>query len=462
MIAILWAVMVVYFVLWNTSQAVIAGLAARYLWGYRWRRSPRNRALVSRLAAPPFVSIVVPARNENSTIVEAIRALLSLDYSAREIIVVNDGSTDGTLSTLKEVFHLVTGPMAFDRALSTAPVHALYRSIDEPDLVVVDKDSAGCKADASNAGINAASGTLVLVIDADTILEPDALSRAVLRFLEDPLTVAVGGYVAIANGCRVEQGQVTDVTMPRNWLARFQVVEYMRSFLLFRITCALANGLTIISGAFGLYRRDVLIAIGGYDKTSIAEDMDLTLRLQRYCRTMPRPGRIRFVPLPVCWTQAPEDWRSLSGQRCRWRRGLLQVFREHRSMVGNPRFGSVGLWTLPYTLVFDGFGPLLETVGCVIVTTAALLGVLSWRAYGTMLIVSLLFGGAMTLMAVFVNDAVTRRYHRTSDLLLIIATALLENVGYRQLNSWWGCVGTVQAVTGKGGWGSQVRRPFSA
>jgi len=451
---------IAYFVLWNLSQFLMAGAAALQLWRYQRRRTPRNRALVANLASPPLVSIVVPARNEGLTIVESVRALLALDYEAREIVIVNDGSSDDTLSLLQHTFQLVSAPVAFEQPLKTAAVRGVFRSVAEPALVVIDKDSAGCKADASNAGINAASGGLVLIIDADTMLEPDALSRAVLPFLEDATTVAVGGYVAIANGCRVEDGRVADVRMPRSWWARFQIVEYMRSFLLFRIACATQNGLAIISGAFGLFRRDAVIEIGGYDHTAIGEDMDLTLRLQRAFRSRRLPIRIGFVPIPVCWTQGPEDRRSLRAQRCRWRRGLLQVLWRHRRAIANPRLGIVGVVVLPYTVLFEGLGPLLEVSGYAITTAAALIGVLNWSHFRVMTAVSLLFGAATTLVAVFLSDVGTGRYLRTRDLGILLAAAILENVGYRQLNAWWGCVGTAQAITGKRGWGPMTRRAF--
>jgi len=310
-------IVIAYFVAWNLSQFVMAGVAALQLWRYEHRRTPRNRALVARLASPPRVSVVVPAHNEGLTIVETVRALLTLDYEAREIVIVNDGSSDDTLARLEQAFQMVSAPVAFEQPLKTASVRGMYRSVTDPALIVIDKESAGSKADAANAGINAASGSLVLVIDADTVLEPDALSRAALPFLEDSTTVAVGGYVAISNGSTIEGGSVTDVRMPGSWFARFQIVEYMRSFLLFRVACASHNAVTIISGAFGLFRRDAVIEVGGYDHTAIGEDMDLTLRLHTAFRSRRQPIRIGFVPLPVCWTQAPEDWNSLKGQRCR-------------------------------------------------------------------------------------------------------------------------------------------------
>jgi len=230
-----------YFVLWNVSQMVMGVIATAAVARYTRRRGPRARALAARLKAPPVVSIIMPSFNEELTIVASVRALLALDYTPREIVVVNDGSSDATLATLQRTFQLVPAPLAFAQPLPTASVRGIYRSIQEPGLVVLDKENGGCKADASNAGINAATGMLVLVIDADTVLEPDALSRGVLPFLEDTRTIAVGGNVAISNGCRIDQGRITDVALPRSWAARFQIVEYMRAFLLFRAACGQAN-----------------------------------------------------------------------------------------------------------------------------------------------------------------------------------------------------------------------------
>jgi len=300
----------------------------------------------------------------------------------------------------------------------------------------------------------------VLTIDADTVLEPNALSRAILPVLDDPTTVAVSGNVAIANGCRIEAGRITEVALPRSWVARFQIVEYMRSFLLFRVATAAHNGIVIISGAFGLFRRDAVVAVGGYDRSAIGEDMDLTLRLQRHYRERRQPFRIAFDPFPLCSTQAPEDLKSLKNQRCRWRRGLLQSLWRHRAMIGNPRMGSVGLAVLPYVAFFEGLGPLLEVAGYVITTAAAFTGLLSWTHYWLLISVALSFGVAATLLAVLLSDLAMQRYLNRRDLVLLVAAAVLENIGYRQLNSWWACVGTFQALRGRQGWGVVTRRVF--
>lgn len=453
---------IMYFLVWNVSQIAMGPLAAISLWRHRRRHSRRARGLPRAVAVPPLVSIVVPAYNEELTIVDSLRALLALDYTPREVVIVNDGSTDGTLALMQRTFQLVPAPLAFEQPLRCEQVRGIYRSVSEPDLVVVDKENGRCKADAANAGINAASGVLVLIIDADTMLAADALSRAVLPFLEDPVTVAVGANVAIANGCRIEHGRIAEVALPRSWFARFQIVEYLRAFLLFRLACASQNAVVIISGAFGLFRREAVIAVGGYDRQAIGEDMDLTLRLQRHFRARREPLRITFDPNPLAWTQAPEDWRSLYSQRCRWRRGLLQVLGRYRRMIGNPRFGAVGLGSLPYVAFFEGLGPLIETGGYLVTIVAAMLGYLNWQYFYMMIAVSVLFGAAATLLAILYSDLTSRQYMRGRDLALLVVVAILESFGYRQLNSLWGCVGTVQALTGKGGWGSMKRQAFRA
>jgi cellulose synthase/poly-beta-1,6-N-acetylglucosamine synthase-like glycosyltransferase len=460
---IVWSLVITaYFALWNLAQTAMAPVAAAYLWGHRRSHTERARALVGDLAAPPQVSVIVPAFNEELTIVESVKALLGLDYEACEIVVVNDGSTDATLALLQRTFQLQVAPVAFEQPLKSAPVRGVYRSISEPRLVVIDKDNGRCKADASNAGINAASGRLVLVVDADTVLEPDAVTRAVMPFLEEPDMVAVGGNVALTNGCRIEHGRIVEVALPRSWLARFQVVEYMRAFLLFRLACASVNGVVLISGAFGMFRRDAVIAVGGYDQAAIGEDMDLTIRLQRHFRSLREPIRIAFDPNPLGWTQAPEDWISLKSQRYRWRRGLMQVVWRHRGMIGNPRYGVVGVGVLPYISFFEGAGPLLEVGGYVVTIGAALAGLLNWQYFLMFAGVSILFGIAVTLVAVLLSDIATRRYMQGRDLALLIAVVLLENVGYRQVVSWWGVVGSIQSLTGTGGgWGVMKRRAFA-
>jgi cellulose synthase/poly-beta-1,6-N-acetylglucosamine synthase-like glycosyltransferase len=448
-----------YFVAWAVTQIGMGVVAAISMRRYQRRQSHRALALVDRVT-PPRVSLVAPAYNEALTIVESVRAMLALEYDACEIVVVNDGSSDQTLDLLHRTFALLPAPLAYDQPLKTAAVRGIYRSASEPSLVVVDKENGKSKADATNAGINAASGELVLVIDADTVLSPDALTRAVLPFLDGPETIAVGATVAIVNGCTVEHGRLVSIALPGNWLTRWQIIEYMRAFFMFRVACAATNSLLILSGAFGLFRRDAVIAVGGYDATAIGEDMDLTLRLHRHFRQRSQPFRIAFDPSPLCATQAPEDWASLRSQRWRWRRGLMQVLWRYRGMLGRPRYGAAGLLSLPYTLVFEGLAPLLEFTSYVLATIALVAGAFDFTHYAIVLLVWSLLGTSVSMTAVLLSDLATRRYMRGRDLALLVLVALLENYGYRQLNTWWGFVGTVQALTGTGGWGTMKRRAF--
>jgi cellulose synthase/poly-beta-1,6-N-acetylglucosamine synthase-like glycosyltransferase len=452
---------VMYFVLWTLSRVVMAPAATMLIWRHQRRHSARSRALLDRLASPPLVTVVVPAFNEELTVVDSVRGLLAMDYEAREVVVVNDGSSDRTLEVLREAFQLVAAPIALAPHLQAMPVRNTYRSVIDPGLVVIDKGNGGSKSDAVNAGINAASGTLVLVMDADTVLAADAVSRAVLVFLENPETVAVGGNVAIVNGCRVKDGRIREVALPRSWLARFQVIEYLRSFLLVRLACASQNAVFLISGAFGMFRRDALVAVGGFDSSAVAEDLDLTIRLQRHFRERGLPFRIAFDPNPLGWTLAPEDLASLRSQRLRWRRGLLDVLWRQRRMIGNPRYGFFGLAVLPYLAFFEGLGVILEISGYSIVTSAALLGAVDWRHWSTMMAASVVCGTASTLLAVIINDLTTKRFTHIRDFVSLVTVVVVENLGYLQMNSWWGCVGTVEAIRGKTGWGTITRRTFS-
>jgi cellulose synthase/poly-beta-1,6-N-acetylglucosamine synthase-like glycosyltransferase len=459
-IAIFTLLMMTYFAAWACSLVALGAVAVVFVRRFARRRSPRGRTLARHVSSQPEVSVIVPAFNEEVTIVQSVRALLALDYESYEVVVVNDGSSDGTLQVLQQAFQMLAAPVAFDQPLRSAPVRGVYRSVREPWLVLIDKEPGGSKSDALNAGINAASGVLTLMIDADTIIEPDALSRAVLPFLEDPHTVVVGANVGAANGCQIQDGRIVSVGLPRSWIARFQIVEYMRSFLLFRSALASVNALTLVSGAFGLFRRDLVIAVGGYDRRTIGEDMDLTMRVQEHCRRKGTPFRIAYDPFTLCSTQVPEDWSSLRAQRCRWRRGLLQSLWGRRRMIGNPRFGVLGLCVLPYVVVFEVLGPLLEVIGYAVTTMAVAVGLLSWRHYGLLLFASVLFGIAATLAAVLLSDIVTKRYMRGRDLGLLVAVTVMENFGYRQLNAWWSCVGTVQTFTKRRGWGVIQRRVF--
>jgi cellulose synthase/poly-beta-1,6-N-acetylglucosamine synthase-like glycosyltransferase len=301
----------------------------------------------------------------------------------------------------------------------------------------------------------------VCIIDGDSLMEEHALTRAVLPFIEDPTTVATGGIVRVGNGCVVDHGLVTDVRVPASWLARFQIVEYLRAFLGARIAHSTLNALLIVSGAFGVFRRDIALDAGGFSTDTIGEDMELVVRLHRVCLERRHPYRIAFQPDPVVWTEVPESIAGLSRQRNRWQRGTLEVLARHRTMIGNPAYGRVGLLALPYYVAFEALGPLIELAGLVVAVPALALGLLDWRVAELLFLVVILYGTLISVAAVLLEELSLRRYLRLSDVLKLIAAALLENFGYRQMTMWWRLRGVVDFCRGRKDWGVMTRKGLS-
>jgi cellulose synthase/poly-beta-1,6-N-acetylglucosamine synthase-like glycosyltransferase len=349
--------------------------------------------------------------------------------------------------------------MAIGGGLPTAKVRAIYRSLTHAEFVLVDKENGG-RADALNAGINVARYPLICLIDADSLLEPNALTQAVLPFLESPETLGVGGIIRVVNGCTVEAGRVTEVRVPSNWIARFQVIEYLRAFLAGRVAHSAMGALLIISGAFGLFRRQDVIEAGGLDHRTIGEDMELCVRLHRRFRDRKQPYRLVFLPDPVCWTEVPESRHILGNQRNRWQRGLFQVLGYHRNMIGNPRYGIVGMLALPYYVLFEALGPMIEISGYLVTAAAIYYGLVDWHYAELMFLLSIVYGTLISLAAVVLEEISYRRYRRVRDLLLLIGLGIVENFGFRQLTTWWRLKGTYDFLRGKGGWGAMTRKGF--
>lgn len=450
-----------YFLVLNSIYLLFCIVAYVQLRQHRHRWTARDLEAVMQSAATPAISVVVPAFNEETTLGDSLQSLLLLNYPQFEVIVVSDGSTDGTLTVAAREFELVRAPVSHAQPIPTQPVRGIYRSLVHPELVLLDKINGG-KADAINAGINAARYPLVCVIDADSLLEEHALSRTVLPFIEDPDTIAAGGIVRIANGCRVERGRVIEVRLPDSHLARFQTVEYLRSFLAGRVAQSAFNGLLIISGAFGLFKRDALIEVGGFRADTIGEDMELITRLHRFYRERGRRFRIVFQPEPTCWTEAPESLRMLGRQRNRWQRGTLQVLRFHWRMLFNPRYGVVGMIAMPYFLIFEAIGPAVEVTGYLLIAVAVPLGLLDWRFAELFFLSAVVYGSLLSVAAVALEELSFRRYPKVTDLLTLAAYGVLENFGYRQLATYWRVSGMVAFFRGEHGWGKMLRRGFTA
>lgn len=416
-------------------------------------------SLVAASGAPP-ITLIAPAYNEEPTCVESVKSLLTLEYPEYEIVVVNDGSKDGTVARLVDAFNLRPAARLPTASLPAAAVRQVYRSRRYPNLWVVDKENGG-KADALNAGINFCHTPLFCAMDADSLLEPEALIRIVRPFLEDDTTVAAGGILRIANGCVVRQGRVVDVRLPKNLWARFQVLEYLRAFLSGRMGWDALDATLVISGAFGIFRRATVVDAGGYATDTVGEDMELVVRLHRYCAERDIPYAIHFVPDPVAWTECPESLAVLARQRDRWQRGLFQSLTRHRVMLFNRRFGRAGLLAFPYFFFLEMLGPVIEALGYVSFTASVLAGRASPTFVLAFLMVAVVLGVSLSVAAVALEELSFRRYPRATDLMRMFWLAIAENFGYRQLSAWWRLKGTVSALRGVEGWGTMTRTGFT-
>ncbi len=426
----------------------------------------RERATPSELmwrryaeAAPP-IAILAPAHNEAAGIEQSVRSLLALQYPVFEVIVINDGSKDDTLQTLIDAFELKRTERIYDEICPHQPIIAIYESPNQTRLTVIDKKNGG-KADALNAGINLSRAPILCSIDADSILEADALMRVSQPFVENPEeTLAAGGTIRIVNGCRVQHGRVIEVGAPRNFLALLQTVEYLRAFLMARLAWSRMKALLIISGAFGLFQRKAVVEVGGYTLGTVGEDMELVVKLHRKALEEKRPYTIAFVPEPVCWTEAPERLDVLGRQRSRWHRGALEVYAKHRDMLGDRRYGRVGWLGMGNVLVSDVLGPVADLLGWVLVPLLWAFGLLSFDYFMAFFAVTVTLGIVVSVGALALEEMELRRFPRTRDLSKLAVAAVLENFGYRQLVSLWRLRGMWQWYRKSHVWGEMTRTGF--
>jgi cellulose synthase/poly-beta-1,6-N-acetylglucosamine synthase-like glycosyltransferase len=420
-------------------------------------RYTRYRELSGSDQVPP-VSILVPSYNEELTIIESVRSLLNLGYPSYEVIVINDGSKDATLQVLIDEFGLLPKEyVPAEGELEAMPIRGLYHNPRFPKLYVVDKENGG-KADALNVGINVAHYPLVATIDADSLLEKDALIRLASVYMENPEeTIAIGGNVRVANGCKIENGRVTEVSLPRKLLPMFQNIEYLKSFLAGRIGWSAINGLLIVSGAFGLFRRDYLIKVGGYRDGFPGEDMNIIIKLHKYMLDNGLPYRIAYCPDAVCWTQAPESLRILQSQRKRWSRGNIKNIFKYSSMMFVPKYKAVGLLSMPYTLIYETLGPYLRLTGYAALVGCFLLGTVDYRMMLLILGISLMAEILFSCGALLIEEMAFRRYPKFSDLVKMMFYSVLMTLGYNQINVYWKILGHIDYIRNDDSWGVMVR-----
>jgi cellulose synthase/poly-beta-1,6-N-acetylglucosamine synthase-like glycosyltransferase len=403
------------------------------------------------------VSLLIPAYNEEATAVSTVRSLLQLNYSHFEIVVINDGSSDQTLERLKAAFDLHVFPEVVRRRLPTETIRGVYRSGRYPELKVIDKVNGG-KADALNAGINAAQYPLFCALDADGVLRPDSLQCITRPFQDDPSTVAAGGIIRVANGCEVVNGWLVRTGVSNRPLAVLQVVEYCRAFLFGRLGWNPVNGLLVISGAFGVFHKETVIEVGGYRRNTIGEDMELIVRLHRVLSQARRPYRIVFAPEPVCWTEAPETLSVLRSQRIRWQRGLCDSLWLNRRLLFSPRSGWAGWAAFPFALLYECLSPVVEALGWAYFGGGFIAGFVGWDFAVAFLLVNIGFGTLLSASSLLLDEISYHTYPRVGQIAKLLAAATVENLGYRQLTAYWRLVGMAHWLAGtKARWGEMKR-----
>jgi len=448
-----------YYLASNLAYLTMLLVALRTSAAHQRRLESHRLGWIKETPLAPPITIIVPAHNEEGSIRVAVQNLLALEYPQLEVIVVNDGSEDRTLEQLREEFRLRLVRAVYVPAATSAAVRGLYRSDMDTRLLVVDKEAGGSKADAVNAGLNAATSPYVCIVDADSMLESDALLRIMVPILEDPKRViAVGGIIRVLNGSEIVGGHLRRVRLPRKSIEAIQVVEYLRAFLIGREAWGQGNMLMIISGAFGLFRTDLVRAVGGYRSRAIGEDFDLVARLHRHLRDTGAEYHIHFVPDPMCWTEVPSDLKSLGRQRARWQKGLLDVLWSTRDMLFKWRYGRIGWLALPYLWLFELLAPVVEIGRIVTIVLAACLGALSREFFVQFLLFGYAFATVISIGSVLQEEITYKRYNDWQDVARLVSCCFLEHFPYRQLHMVWRLEGLWQYLRGDNVWAPVKRK----
>ena len=410
----------------------------------------------------PGISLLAPAYNEELTIIDNVKSLLSIMYNNLEVIIINDGSKDQTLQKLIDGFDLVQVNYHVHYDLKTKPVNHVYKSRNKAfkKLTVIDKKNGG-KADALNTGINISSKPLIACIDVDCIIERDALLKLVRPFMESTVPViATGGVVRIANSCKIESGRLQEIRLPENKIARFQTLEYMRAFLLGRMAWGKLDGLLLISGAFGMFRKDIAVKVGGYNTNTVGEDMELVVRMRAYMHEHKLPYQVSYIPEPLCWTEAPSDYTILGRQRNRWTRGTFETLKIHKRMFFNPKYGMMGLISYPFWVFFEWLAPIIELSGLIFMSFLVLTGQLNYSFALTMLLFVYSFSVLFSMTAILAEELTYYQYRRKRDIMHLVITAILEPFLYHPRYVWWAIMGNWDLLKGKKSWGEMSRQGF--
>lgn len=390
------------------------------------------------------VSLLIPAFQEEAVILESVKNALSLNYPEYEVVVINDGSKDETLALLVAEYQLKLTSQTVKKSVTCGDIIGVYRSENVPNLVVVDKVNGGSKADAINAGINASTYPVIVITDADSLLEHHALIQIVMPFMRDSAVVAVGGNVKIAGNCEVKDGRLIRMNLPKSILARFQVLEYSRTFFSTRLGFERIGALPLISGAFGAFKKDVVIKVGGYKVNSMGEDMDLTFRIHEYMRNNKCKYKIKFLIDTVCWTQPPVTLHDLRSQRRRWEVGFVKILWDHKNMLFRLKYGLFGMFVIPFYAFFEFAGPILEFLGYFVIIISVITGFIYVKMFLLFIFVVMTLGTILSLISIILEDHTEKRYQSFKDIFTICLYSVIDSFGYHQLTTLFKIEGLVK------------------
>lgn len=412
----------------------------------------------------PGISVIAPAFNEGETIIDNVRSLLSLNYPLFEVVIVNDGSTDDTFEKLVKEYELEVIELPYEEKIETEPVRNIYKSKNPLyfRLTVVDKENGGAKADASNAGVNVAEHPVVLFTDVDCILHKDTLLKMVKPFIEEKeKVIATGAVIRLANSSKVDRGFLTQVKVPKRFLPRFQELEYIRSFLLGRMAWSRMNALMLVSGALSMFDKQTVLDVGGYDKKSFGEDMELLMRMCRCRIDKKKPYRVRYIPESLCWTEGPYNLSLFEKQRTRWAKGLSQTLWKHKKMMFNPKYGRLGMLAMPFWLLFEWLAPIIELTGIIYFIFLILFASINWSFAIILMVFVYTFSVMITVTSVLIDETVHKQYASKAEVFKLCATAFLEPFIYHPLTMLLTIRGNYFFFFGKkSGWGNMFRRGF--
>lgn len=446
------ALILVYFVSANAVYTVLMIISIYSVTLHSRLAARRGFADIATSPVTPPVALIVPAHNEERVIVQTVMALLELEYPEKEIIVVDDGSTDETAERLIEAFELKKMDLIYRVSVPAKEPLAFFHNPRRPELLVITKENGG-KSDALNVGINMARSPYFCTVDADSIIERDALLRLMAPVVHSSEnTVVSGGVVRIANGCTVQKGRITKIDLPKTWLERCQVVEYIRTFLFGRPGWNFLHATFICSGAFCLLHRESVVMVGGFKRDTVTEDIDLIGDLHHFLRAKKWKYRMVFTSDPVCWTEAPNTVSMLARQRRRWQLGLVQTVMKHNRIIGDPRYGRVGMMGMPFHAYIEALGCVVETFGLIFIPFSFLVGAMPFSLFLLLMFLAVGYGTLLSLGSVLLEEATLRRYPDIRHMLILMAYAVIENFGYRQMTSFFRTQGVYQYLKGIRQW----------